>query len=50
MKTIRCNENFLSRYNYLKKSGKDFKILDYFEIINTSVFKNLNLPITQEKE
>ena len=26
MKTIRCNENFLSRYNYLKKSGKDFKI------------------------
>jgi|TARA_R110000787_G_scaffold29997_1_gene80886 hypothetical protein len=26
MKTIRCNQNFLSRYNYLKKSGKKFKI------------------------
>ena len=26
MKTIRCNENFLSRYNYLKKSGKEFTI------------------------
>ncbi len=35
------------RYTIQSKieSGKDFKILDYSKIINTSVFKNLNLGI-----
>ena len=35
------------RYTIQSKieSGKHFKILDYFRIINTSVFKNLNLGI-----
>ena len=35
------------RYTIQSKieSGKDFKILDHFKIINTSVFKNLNLGI-----
>ena len=42
------NRNYLfvdGRYTIQSKieSGKDFKILDYFKIINTSVFKNLNL-------
>ena len=44
------NRNYLfvdGRYTIQSKieSGKDFKILDYFKIINTSVFKNLNLGI-----
>ena len=35
------------RYTIQSKieSGKNFKILDYSKIINTSVFKNLNLGI-----
>ena len=44
------NRNYLfvdGRYTIQSRieSGKDFKILDYFKIINTSVFKNLNLGI-----
>ena len=44
------NRNYLfvdGRYTIQSKieCGKDFKILDYFKIINTSVFKNLNLGI-----
>ncbi len=44
------NRNYLfvdGRYTIQSKieSGKDFKILDYLKIINTSVFKNLNLGI-----
>ena len=44
------NKNFLfvdGRYSIQSKieSGKNFKILDYLKIINTSVFKNLNLGI-----
>ena len=44
------NRNYLfvdGRYTIQSKieSGKDFEILDYFKIINTSVFKNLNLGI-----
>jgi len=44
------NRNYLfvdGRYTIQSKieSGKYFKILDYFKIINTSVFKNLNLGI-----
>ncbi len=44
------NRNYLfvdGRYTIQSKieSGKDFKILDHFKIINTSVFKNLNLGI-----
>ena len=44
------NRNYLfvdGRYTIQSKleSGKNFKILDYLKIINTSVFKNLNLGI-----
>ena len=44
------NRNYLfvdGRYTIQSKieSGRDFKILDYLKIINTSVFKNLNLVI-----
>ena len=44
------NRNYLfvdGRYTIQSKieSGNDFKILDYLKIINTSVFKNLNLGI-----
>ena len=44
------NKNYLfvdGRYTIQAKieSGKNFKILDYFKIINTSIFKNLNLGI-----
>ena len=44
------NRNYLfvdGRYTIQSKleSGKDFKIIDYLKIINTSVFKNLNLGI-----
>ena len=44
------NRNYLfvdGRYTIQSKieSGKNFKILDYFKIINTNVFKNLNLGI-----
>ncbi len=44
------NRNYLfvdGRYTIQSKieSGRDFKILDYLKIINTSVFKNLNLGI-----
>ncbi len=44
------NRNYLfvdGRYTIQSKieSGKHFKILDYLKIINTSVFKNLNLGI-----
>ena len=44
------NRNYLfvdGRYTIQSKieSGKDFKILNYLKIINTSVFKNLNLGI-----
>ena len=44
------NRNYLfvdGRYTIQSKieSGNDFKILDYVKIINTSVFKNLNLGI-----
>ena len=43
-------KNFLfidGRYTIQAKieSGKNFKILDYKEIINTNIFKNLNLGI-----
>ena len=44
------NKNYLfvdGRYSIQAKieSGKHFKILDYFKIINTNVFKNLNIGI-----
>ena len=44
------NRNYLfvdGRYTIqsINESGKHFKILDYLKIINTSVFKNLNLGI-----
>ena len=44
------NRNYLfvdGRYTIQSKieSGKDFKILNYLKIINTCVFKNLNLGI-----
>ena len=44
------NRNYLfvdGRYTIQSRieSGKNFKILDYLKIINTSVFKNLNLGI-----
>ena len=44
------NRNYLfvdGRYTIQSKieSGKNFKILDYFKIIKTDVFKNLNLGI-----
>ena len=44
------NRNYLfvdGRYTIQSKieSGKNFKILDYLKIINTNVFKNLNLGI-----
>ena len=44
------NENYLfvdGRYSIQAKieSGKNFKIIDYKEILNTKIFKNLNLGI-----
>ena len=44
------NENYLfvdGRYSIQAKieSGKNFKIIDYNEILNTKIFKNLNLGI-----
>ncbi len=44
------NKNYLfvdGRYTIQAKieSGKNFKIVDYFKIVNTNVFKNLNIGI-----
>ena len=44
------NKNYLfvdGRYTIQAKieSGKDFQIVDYLKIINTNIFKNLNLGI-----
>jgi len=44
------NKNYLfvdGRYTIQSKieSGKNFKILDYFKIVDTTIFKNLNLGI-----
>ena len=44
------NENYLfvdGRYTIQAniESGKNFKIVDYYKILNTNIFKNINLGI-----